>query len=136
MLRTKRNKNETLARCRRLWVNIARMPYPDKGNMYGKLYGHEGKNLREINLNLCPLCEYVTKGGFYDIKTESCNRLCIDWTVDNNKNQPKACEDGSNASFFRFQNSYGVVDRISGARRVVESIDRAIKLYDETGEWK
>lgn len=113
------NKNKALARTRMLWAYLAKEGC-HKPVGCRAVFGHTNFT------NLCPICDAVHA---------ECNQ-CIDWSG----RVLSYCEaGGSPYSMWRMGSS--TTDRSRADRRmlateVVKVIDKAIKLYDETGDWR
>ena len=114
-----KNKNITLAQCRMIWAIMTKLNCNKNTAVY-KIYGSY-----DMFESGCPLCSYArTAHNMLD-----CDN-CIRW----GKDEPYkyACQ-------VIFGSAYNIWERNNtseNAKAVLATIDRAIKLLDETGNWR
>ena len=114
----RKNKNVTLARCRLIWAVMAKTGMLK----YEAIYSICGAS-NILSSLLCPLCDYC-KNKFYNTNCEE----CIDWGG-------RWCKDSK--SPYQEYNHHKSPEEIKiVAKNVLATIDRAITLYDKTGNWK
>ena len=113
------NKNETLARCRMIWAIMVKTG-KTKQRILNRIY-----NYHKQFLNTCPLCEYL-KDIDGDINSQACAK-CINWSA-------KTCE-STGGAYNLYIEARTLSEYKSAAKAVLATIDRAIKAYDETGDW-